>query len=425
MSIHFFNIQSLKRQRLILFGIILIYSTFLMAVTLQNDLFLNKGADFFSFWTVGRIANNQGYMHIYDIKALKQTQDTICVQEKLQRPTSLNPIPAPFLPVFIPLFQFFALFPVRIGFFLWTIFNLLLFVWYLYFFSKRLFSTAIPAWLTFLLLFSLPVFLTFYWGQLNVLLFIATGEFLRAIYDKEYIRAGAWLSLFLIKPQLLILMIPALFLYKHWEILKGFTISALVLFALSFSMIKLSGFSQLLALWFGYARGLPSNAPEIMMNWRMLGLRLGIFLPPTFSRTVVIVGMGLTFFAGLWIGQYFLRSGIQSSFISVLGLLAATCVTTWHAHVHMGIVLLPPLLFLLFNGTLPSKLFYFWLFSLPLSFISYLILVQFPIIEPAVEGSLPGFLTFIIYTIFLGWAIFVLRKKNQNILSSEKQLPQE
>ena len=217
MSIPFFNIQSVKKQRLIFFGIFLIYSTFLVAVTLQNDLFLNKGTDFFSFWTVGRIANDQGYMHIYDIQVLKQTQDVICVQEKLQRPTSLNPIPAPFLPVFVPLFQIFALFPIRIGFFLWTIFDLLLFTWYLYFFAKHLFSTAIPAWLTFLLLFSLPVFLTFYWGQLNVLLFIATGEFLRAVYNKKYMQAGVWLSLYLIKPQLLIIIVPALLLYKHWE----------------------------------------------------------------------------------------------------------------------------------------------------------------------------------------------------------------
>ena len=56
----------------------------------------------------------------------------------------------------------------------------------------------------------MPVFLNFFFGQVNLWLLICAGEFFRAFLSAKPLKAGLFLGGWLLKPQLLILIIPFL-----------------------------------------------------------------------------------------------------------------------------------------------------------------------------------------------------------------------
>lgn len=47
----------------------------------------------------------------------------------------------------------------------------------------------------------------------------------------------------------------------------------------------------------------------------------------------------------------------------LLGTIAATVILAWHAHVHMNIILIPPLIYLYACGGLPDKILNSWLLA--------------------------------------------------------------
>jgi hypothetical protein len=192
-------------------------------------------------------------------------------------------------------------------------------------------------------------------GQVNVLLLVSLGEAFLSFHAGRRLKAGFFLGGLLLKPQILILFLPLLFLSGEWTTLAGFGLAALGVLGISLALAGPSGLGALVQLVLAYPRGMPTTFPESMMNWRALGLQATGVLGPTVAT--ILVGMGSV--ATLALLYRLLhrqgRKGPDGAAIATAGTYAGTCSITWHSHVHMALPLMPLVPYLLDQGILPVR----------------------------------------------------------------------
>jgi hypothetical protein len=200
----------------------------------------------------------------------------------------------------------------------------------------------------------------------------------------------------LLKPQTIILLGPFLLIKGLWKTLSGFSVSAFVVFLASLILAGWQGMKAMLTLWFNFAEGIPTNGPENMMNWRMMSLRVGgvtaLWIGWLIAGLGIIICLVITW--KLW-RNINLRSDFpQNIFVwVVLGTLAATCAVTWHSHLHMGMILIPPIAYLYVRGGFEDRYLNFWLF-LPLVTFLFVFFLGILLNDPyiLVAGHAGGFL---------------------------------
>ncbi len=210
-------------------------------------------------------------------------QDALCRVADPQASCAF--IPMVFLPSFVLLAFPLTLLPPAAAFILWSGISLIL-----VFLALRPFLRSFPEperWqILALMLLSYPTFTNLFWGQVNAWLLLGLACFQAHQETGEDLRSGLWLGWLLLKPQMLILLLPGLALAGQWRTLAGFGISAGLIFLVS---LILGGF-QGLEGWWGWIRGFSSPSPavapavvgaETMMNWRAIGVWLqGTMLAP-------------------------------------------------------------------------------------------------------------------------------------------------
>ena len=374
----FQNMGAQGWQNLALAGLLAFYLTQFGLEFYNNNLYNPTGSDFLAFWSAGYIANTLGYENVYDLSVLKRVEEQIVPVPK-GSDKELSPFPAAFLPIFIWPFQAFALLSPKTSFWLWTILNLSTLILYLRFFAQEIAPKNQTNHLLILLMISYPVYLNLRLGQINIWLVICVGEFMRLALGKKYFYSGLWLGGLLLKPQTLILIIPVLLLKQAWEILAGFGFASGILLVSSIGLAGLSGLGNLARLWIGYTAGLPTNNPEDMMNWRMLGLQLSAFTNPTIGWGIATIFMLMIM--GLWLRLFLLLKPYPVSSpktaILILGTFAATNLITWHSHLHMMIIMLPILIYLVTQNLLPYRQVLFFVFAPPIMLMVIFILVLF------------------------------------------------
>jgi hypothetical protein len=403
----FQNLGSQGWQNLTLAALLAFYLSQFGFELYKNNLYFQIGSDFMAFWSAGHIANTEGYEHVYDLTVLKRVEKQIVPVPK-DSDKKLSPFPAAFLPIFIWPFQVFALFPPKISFWLWTVLNLSALILYLRFFTKEIAPDSNTNRLLILLMLSYPVYLNLYWGQINVWLVICVGEFMRATLRGKALYSGLWLGGLLLKPQTLILIIPCLIFKRAWKTLGIFGFASGILVASSIGLAGLYGLSNLVSLWLDYVTGLPTNSPEGMMNWRMLGLQLSAFTNPTIGWSIAITGMLIT--AGGWLLLLLKTYPVSSpkTAILILGTLAATNLITWHSHLHMLMLMLPLLIYLITQNQLPYRQVLFFVLAPPIMLIIIFILallVMLGLIQLFGFGRIiMGLVGFIINLYLLVWA---------------------
>jgi len=379
------------------------------------------GVDYCAFYSAGKIISDHGFAEVYNLDLLTQYQKEIYLTDPKSF-TNFVPIPIPYLPIFILPFIYLSLISPTFSYVLWTLVNLTALILYLRFFSKEVAGHSLTFRLLLFILLSLPVFVNFIEGQVNTFLMILIGEFMRAVLlDKPY-RAGAWLGGLLLKPQLLILIIPFLLIRRLKKILLGFVASSIVIMVISFSLSKINGILALKNLLLGYSKGLPTNNISAMMNWRMLGWHMASLTSSSIGWMIIIVGSLLTVCATF---IYFRRRMLPDSVevaVALLGIFAATCAVTWHAHLHMSIILIPPMIFLILKNRFNKNLFNIWVFGpILIQFISSVLMFlieteNLPINISHVLWFARGFPGFILNLLFLGWAIAkYLRLKEEKL----------
>jgi hypothetical protein len=339
------------------------YAVYTWQIYKTRGLFEYIGIDYRTYRSSAEIARASGFAQVYDLD----------VQARFQRPlhqaysfgfwrTPFAPAPPPYPPAFIlPLLWLPDFKPVR-GFVFWTLLNAAALIVYL----RRLMSaTGAPSGrkVGYELLLSLPVFTTLVFGQIDVWLFIFTGEFLLAGMHRKEFRSGLWLGGLLLKPQSLILFVPGLLIGRRLKILAGWAVVAALVLSLSVALAGIEGMINLAELVRLYAANLPGTFPESMMNWRALTINHAFVLSPSLAWRVGMAGlmMTLTLLLASWLRPA--PPGGPSFALLVLGTWAATAAVAWHSNVHMAMPMLAPLLYLALQQRLPRWLLQVWILA--------------------------------------------------------------
>lgn len=355
----FRNLGPREQRNLALAAIAGFYLILIANNLLTGGFFVPFGLDFIVFYSAGYVGGTVGWNRIYDVGLLSKVQASfVPALERLALPH-----PFLYLPVFAIPFRLLALLPPVPSFLLWIFLNLLAMIYYLRFLMREASLSKEERGVLIMLLLSFPVFHNFSFGQIEVWLLICVGEFMRAFLGGKPWRAGVWLAGLLLKPQTLILIIPSLLLRKEFKVVGGFVSSSLALLTLSTLMSDFEGIRDLLALWFSFRGGAFITLQKCMMNWRAIQLHLSSFTSPATGWTVTGIGMVLTAALAfyLWIKN---PLNFRENFaIALLGTLAATMTLAWHSHFHMGMLLLPPLIYLI--RIIPASLLDVWVFAPP------------------------------------------------------------
>ena len=322
------------------------------------------GTDFLGYWSAGYIANHWAFSKIYDLTTLQNIQSLILSKHYVPV-VFTNPVWVPYLPIFIAIFQAFAILPPTTSLFVWDILNLTLIIGYLLFLSKSFARTNNKRGIL-LLVISFQVFRTLFEGQSSILLLIFTGEFTRNLSARKPFLAGLWLSMLSLKPQTLIVIIPALLLAKQWKVLLSTAIGATALALGSVWIAGKNGILAFLQLWKEFASHSGDGGIQFMANWRMVGIYLETICPAKVVTPLVFTLSLLTILWTLYLWKTHANVPLELLMMLVF---SATLLATWHSHSHMSVILLPFILCLYTKGEFPKNLLHLWVFLPPLMYI--------------------------------------------------------
>jgi hypothetical protein len=277
-----------------------------------------------------------------------------------------------------------------------------------------------------LLILSVPVLSNLSLGQVNIWLGIFTGEFIRAFLSNKPTKAGIWLAGLLLKPQTLILILPFFLLQHSFKVLKGFAITTFIILLSSLILMGGTGIQNMKNILFEASGGGVSSYPQIMMNWRMLGWHVSSLSNSTTGLIITTIGTLLTVSLIFLVLQKRIDHNSVDFLIMILGIFAATGMTTWHAHLQMSIILIPPMLYLLNNKYLSKKLFIIWIAFPILIKFAIQVLTLFIRMDDQIYQLVEGLRGFIPNLIILIWVINHLYKNknlaNENLITDESLL---
>lgn len=321
---------------------------YILVSMVTRGLFEYLGADYRAFRSAAQVARNDGYAAVYDLGRLEPEQRRL-VQSHASPAAQgeFAVIPVPYPPPFVALFQPLLLLPAIPGWIAWTVVNAAPLALY----ARRLVNGLRPSGggLRHVSLFlSLPAILTLAFGQVNLLLCIAIGEFLLATRLGRDLRAGASLGLLLVKPQLAVLFFLWLLVARRWRALVGMSLAFGLVGLASLGLAGTEGLAAMGRLWMGYTADLATTYPDSMLNWRAAGLALRPVLGDSWAG-VVALGSGVTLLATIRVWRR--SSGRRSATGDTLATYAAATATAWHAHVHLDLPLVATI------GAAPASVF--------------------------------------------------------------------
>ena len=406
-------------QNLILAGLFIFYLS-------QFGFFLGKesflrgyGVDYLAFWSVGKIADEKGFAEIYDLENLRTTQTQVLEAQGILEKgegSNISLFPASYFSFFVLPFLLLSRVDPNQSYWIWTSINLTALIGYLIFFMRKtLPENPLPPSnkrMLFLMFLSFPMLVNLTEGQVEVFLVIYMGEFIRNALNKKPFPSGIWLGGLMLKPQLLIIIIPILVIQKNWKVLMGFLASSGVIIGSSAILAGTNGMKSLIELWFKYGKGIASNSPERMINWRMLAANLDSSL----GWIVAILGMALTFIAVYFLVKNNDSYGTSHWVMAMLGIFSGTLAITWHSHFHMAAILIPLLIYCSSFQMLNNKVVFFWAVSTPVilmvvSVIALLIFIFTKININDFGATLLGPSGFLSNIVILGSVLYFLRIK--------------
>jgi hypothetical protein len=337
------------------------------------------GSDFLGYWSAGKIANEKGYSAIFD-QILLQSVQTQELRELgfLNDTEVLSPsliTGSPYLSFFNLPFQLFAKINMETSYWIWIIINLVIFIGYLYFFTKKTLpenATKISNLnIVVIMILTFPVLQNLAYGQVAILLSICAGEFLRNALNKKPILSGLWLGGMLLKPQTLILIIPVLFLLRNWKTLLGFLYSSAVIFVTSFLLSGKTGMFSLFKTWSGFRASNSILSPGSMINWRMVGENLNSLFNTSLGWVITILGMILMIMAVYFLVKLKSSYGSPLWTITIMGVFSASLTVFWHTHYLTALILVPFLIYASINKLIAEKVTYLWVILTPMVWIGF------------------------------------------------------
>jgi len=399
-----------RSLRLVLFAVGLLYILITIGTIHYGGLFSPVGVDFRAFFASARIAVTSGFPEVYHLAAQKE------IQTALMAPygsPEVEPGATFFLPAFILLLYPFLPPGLLGGLIAWIVLNLIILIGYSIWFLRS--ETGKPGEYSLLLamaLLSFPVLANFFFGQVNVWLLVCMGEFIRAWGEGKRVRGGLWLSGLLLKPQILVLMFPFLVFSGEWGIAGGFAIGAAAIGMISLVIGGTEGIKAWAALLTHHATRLPTTGPGIMINLRMVSELLSLLFSLDVQRIAGIVAIAIALLT-LWFSLRLREQAPEEKLGVMVPLLAATFVTTWHAHMHMAMAFIPLLLHQVITGRMPLRLFGLWTMLPPAVYflcVAGIVLLTVSGVQlPPIEGFTYPALVLLVLHLFL--TVHCLRRK--------------
>ena len=368
----FSGLQHDNWRNLLYLGIVVFY----IIVFFTSLMYGSLGGDYLQYWIAGKIADEKGYSQIYSLSELRSVQRQIIDESgntENEIDALFSPLPLGYFPFFIVPFQFLSKLSIKIGYMIWTILNFGLLIGYLNFFLRKTASrdeTVTPYFkLLIPFLISYAVFSNITNGQVGVFVLICGGEFVRQAGNNKPILSGLWLGGLLLKPPLLILIIPIFIMMRYWKVLLGFFASSAFILGTSLLLSGLFGMRSLIDIWTKVTGATAPTFPERMINWRMVGIILDQLFNNSFGWVIAGIGMVLTLVAVFYLVRYMPPYGSILWVMNMLGVFSATLALTWHSHYHMAMILIPFLVFAVVHKLLSSKTIIAWGIVTPVVFL--------------------------------------------------------
>lgn len=326
------------------------------------------GVDFRGYYASAQIALEHGFAEVYNQDLQKDFQSALLC--RCPTPAAEPPIfvAMPYLPVFVVFLLPFVLIDFTASYYIWLMLQLVVFFFYLVRFTKAL-GVNVSVFRVLQWGVCIPLISNLYLGQINAFLVVLLGEFLLAFSQGKEHRSGLWLSTLLIKPHVLILLIPGFILSQNWPLLLGFALGSMVVVAVSVGLAGFQGLAAMLNITFRFAGSFIQTAPG-MMNFRALALNLETFIPAWISWLIAVLGMIAIFVLVLRLWLHPRINTPSEKILLIAATVLGTFVISWHSHFYMLILLSPLLLYLDLEGLLAPKLRAAWLLAPPLIYLS-------------------------------------------------------
>jgi len=211
------------------------------------------------------------------------------------------------------------------------------------------FSDSPPERLTLLFGFLalVPLHLTLLQNQLGLFPALGILEAALAFQDRKPVKAGCWLLLGILKPQLILFPLLALALWQCWRALLPFAVGCAAVLAVSVSIIGwwVPGYLSFLGAYNRAGPGM-SLYPQAMQNWRGLASVLFRLAHPLATQTLILSLTLLSVLATTFVCRHLSRkngpeSGEQAweapfALVVLLGILSSP-----HLYSHDWVVFVP------------------------------------------------------------------------------------
>ena len=319
------------------------FSLFVIYAILWGRMIVNPsertGTDFISFYAIGRVAQENGISHIYNVDLQQEFQE-----DEVGFPLSAGQVLLYLhVPYLAPLLQLLVTKSYVISFFRWTFLMIGLYVFGIYaltrWFPVGIQSSRKNNFLAGAVTF-FPAFVSFLLGQDTALLFVGVSLIGWGISRKKYWLAGAGLALTTVRPHFVILFaIP--FLFSQRKVFWWFLSFAGILAVMSFAILGLQGIQDFINIllisaggeWYGMKEGSMYNLIGLLSRWFT-------FLNPQTIRTIgwiaYIAAILAIFF---WSAR---TRNIENRHLSWIDLICVLAVP--HLHYHDLTLLLFPLI---------------------------------------------------------------------------------
>ncbi len=327
--------------------VVLAEVAFTTMVVRSRGLFEYIGLDYRGSRAAGEAILEHGLGAAYNSQILEESQRRLFdryVIESEEHGLPFYVVPAPYPPPFTLAFVPSTWLPPVPGYLVWTLFHALVLAVYQLRLA-RAFGVSKPGWLIAAVVLSFPAFINLIMGQISVWLVVFFGEAVIAFDRHQRFRTGVWLGLLVCKPQVLVLFLPALVLARQWRVLLGMVALVVVLIVptLVFAGDWVAGFTEGILSAAGSTGTVMNIFPSSMTNWRAFGVNAARLYPSSVVWGFALTAMIATGIAGLSCSIGLRTTDRHRTAVAWLGLAAATCAFTWHAHVHQLLLLVPPL----------------------------------------------------------------------------------
>lgn len=371
------------------------YGIYTVQQVRERGMFEYVGIDFRLFYASGQIARDIGLSAVYNphLQAVYQ-QPLYEGFSRFVKGVSMPfwALPIPYLPIFVAPFMLLPLLPPLPAFGLWVGLNAGVTLGYLYLWVKRLAFDRTALVAATALFLSIANFLNLLFGQVNVLLLIAIGEALFNLMQKRDGRAGLWLALGWIKPQMILLLVFALLLRRTRRFGAGFLGGSLLIGGVSLALGGWEGLKGVVEV----VRHWPSLLRQGGMTWlsavdhlvlrgvhSTLGLGIGIVmvLVVLLAWLKILYAMGGRDDRETW-ADFFLATLVTQTIVMP------------HGNVHMALALGIPWLLVLRH---PSREGIWWGLFVIWALLSGIIFVGYGLYSPGHAHDLLGILMLLIH----------------------------